>query len=112
MTARTARSPPPCKAGAGLNTSTGGILTLANSNTYGGATTISSGIVNIAHPLAVQNSTVNVASSGALSFAAGIVNATLGGLEGPGNVALTTTASEPVTLNVGQNGQSTTYAAA
>ena len=50
--------------------------TLAGSNTYGGATTISNGTVNIAHPLAVQNSTVDAgSSSGALSFAAGIVHA-------------------------------------
>ena len=33
----------------------------------------------------------------------------LGGLNGAGNVALATAASEPVTVNVGNNGQSTTY---
>ena len=30
-------------------------------------------------------------------------------MAGPGNIALTTAAAEPVTLNVGQNGQCTTY---
>ena len=61
------------------------------------------------HPLAVQNSTVTVGSSGSLTFAAGIANPILGGLAGPGGVALATAAAEPVRLSVGQNGQNTTY---
>jgi len=86
-----------------------GAFTLAGTNTYTGDTIINRGILILAQPLAVQNSTVNVSSSGALNFAAGIVNPTLGGLAGGGNIALATAASEPVVLNVGQNGQSTTY---
>ncbi len=90
-------------------TVTSGNLVLGGSNTYSGGTTISGGTVTLAHRLAVQNSTVNVSAGGALCFAAGVINPTLGGLEGAGNVALVTVAAAPVTLNVGQNGQNTTY---
>jgi len=86
-----------------------GTFTLGGTNTYTGGTAISSGKLNLANPLAVQNSTVNVSSGGALGFAAGIVNPILGGLGGNGSFALATTAFEPVTLDVGNNGQSTTY---
>ena len=65
--------------------------------------------MTLAHPLAVQNSTVSVTASGCLAFAAGITGPVLGGLTGAGNVALATAASQPVTVNVGNNGQSTTY---
>ena len=86
-----------------------GTQVLAGSNTYTGATTISSGILNLAHPLAVQNSTVTVSSGGSLTFAAGVTSPILGGLAGAGGLSLATAAAEPVTLNVGQNGQNTTY---
>ena len=86
-----------------------GTQVLAGSSSYTGSTTISSGTLTLAHPLAVQNSTVNVSSSGALNFAAGNTSPTLGGLAGAGNVVLATAAAQPVTLNVGNNGQSTTY---
>ncbi len=45
-------------------TLTGGLLTLAGGNTYSGGTTIDGGTLNMAHPLAVQNSTVTIASGG------------------------------------------------
>ena len=82
-----------------------GTQVLAGSNTYTGATTVSSGTLIVANPLALQNSTVNMSSSGALNFAAGITSPTLGGLAGAGNIVLSTAASEAVTLNVGNNGQ-------
>ncbi len=94
--------------GFGLNVYGAGTLVLANSNTFGGATKISSGTLQLAHPLAVQNSTVNLAG-GALAFAAGNTSPVLGGLAGNGNLALATVASEAVTLNMGGNGQSTSY---
>ena len=90
-------------------TVSGGLLVLAHGNTYSGSTAVSGGGVSLADPLAVQNSTVNVTNSGTLSFATGNTSPTLGGLTGSGNVALATAAAEPVTLFVGQNGQSTTY---
>jgi autotransporter-associated beta strand protein len=85
-----------------------GPLVLATGNTFSGNTTISGGTLNLAHSLAVQNSTVTL-SGGVLSFAAGNTGPTLGGLAGSGNVALASAASEPVTLNVGNNGQNTVY---
>jgi autotransporter-associated beta strand protein len=96
--------------GAGSLTKIGsGALTLTGNNAFSGETLINSGTLNLANPLAAQNSTVNVSSSGALTFAAGNTNPTLGGLAGIGNVALTTAAAEPAMLNMGRNGQSTTY---
>ncbi len=41
---------------------------------------------------------------------AGNTSPTVGGLAGGGNITLATAATEPVTLNVGGNGQSTVYA--
>ncbi len=96
-------------AGMALNKYGAGTLILGGSNTNSGNTTISAGTVTLANPLAAQNSTVNLTNSGTLGFAAGNTSPILGGLTGPGNIALTTAAAEPVTLNVGNNGQSTTY---
>ena len=93
----------------GLSCSGSGTVVLSNANSYTGNTLVSSGGLNLAHPLAVQNSNVNVGAGGVLSFAAGVTSPILGGLAGGGNVALATAASEPVTLNAGGNGQSTTY---
>ncbi len=90
-------------------TLSGGLLVLGGGNTYSGNTALSSGTLTLAHPLAVQNSTLNVTNSGTLSFAGGNTSPTLGGLTGAGNIALATAAMEPVTLSVGNNGQSTTY---
>ena len=85
-----------------------GTAVLANANSFTGGLTVTSGTVTLAHPLAVQDSTVTL-SAGAFGFAAGNTSPTLGGLAGADNVALATAASEPVTLKVGQNGQSTVY---
>jgi len=92
-----------------VNLSGGGTLVLAASNSYNGGTAINGGTLGLAHRLAVQYSTVNISSSGALSFAAGNTTPILGGLAGAGNIALTSVASEPVSLNVGNNNQNTTY---
>ena len=93
----------------GLTKSGTGALTLSVANTFAGTTAVSGGTLCLAHPRAVQNSTVNVNPSGVLGFATGNTNPILGGLMGAGNVVLATAASEPVTLSVGNNGQSTTY---
>jgi fibronectin-binding autotransporter adhesin len=95
--------------GAGLSKTAGGTLTLAANNSYSGLTAINSGTLNLAHPLAVQNSTIRVSPSGVLVFAAGNTNPVLGGLAGVGKVVLATTAAELVTLSVGQNGQNSTF---
>jgi fibronectin-binding autotransporter adhesin len=96
--------------GLGITTTGAGSVVLSAANTYSGPTNILAGVLNLAHPLAVQYSTVNAGSGASLTFAAGIVSPTLGGLAGSGNIALATTASQPVALNVGNNGQDTTYA--
>ena len=93
---------------AGLAKTTAGTVVLSGANTYSGTTSVSAGNLTLAHPLALQNSTVNMAG-GALGFAAGNTAATFGGLTGNGNIALTTAASEPVSLSVGNNSQDTKY---
>ena len=65
-------------------------------------------MLNLAHPLALQQNTVTV-GGGSLAFAAGNTSPSIGGLAGAGGFALTTAASEAVALNVGGNGQSTAY---
>ena len=86
-----------------------GTLVLGGANTYSGGTSVSGGTLQLAHPLAVQNSTVSMTSSGCLAFAPGVTNPVLGGLAGTANIALATAASEAVTLQVGGNGQDTIY---
>jgi autotransporter-associated beta strand protein len=92
-----------------LTCSGSGTVVLANSNSFSGGIEFNSGALILAHALAAENSTVNVNSAAPLSFAAGNKNPILGGLAGAGSVTLTTAAGEPVTLSVGQNGQSTAF---
>ena len=55
--------------GSGSLTQAGtGNLTLAGGNTFSGVTTISSGSLTLANPLALQNSTLGTGGSGTLSF--------------------------------------------
>ena len=76
--------------GGGLMVFGPGNVTLASSlNTYQGNTRIQSGTLTVGHPLALQNSVVdmNVADAGTLSFG-GQTAATLGGLIGTRNINL------------------------
>jgi autotransporter-associated beta strand protein len=98
-------------AGLGINLSGSGALVLGGANTYSGSTTVNSGTLSLANNQAAQDSTVSL-SGGALTFASGITSPILGGLTGAGNIALTTAASEAVALNVGSDGQNTTYSGA
>ena len=61
------------------------------------------------HPPALQNTTVSLVPGGALSFAAGNTSALLGGLSNNADLALTTAASEPVALSVGNNSLNSVY---
>ena len=92
----------------GLVQTGGGMTTLANSNTYTGGTTITGGTLALGDPLALQNSTLNTSGIGILSFGS-LSAATLGGLTGPGTVALGNTASAAVTLSVGNDNANTTF---
>ena len=99
----------PTIGGSGSLIQTGGGLTLlANSNTYTGGTAITGGTLALGNPLALQNSTLDTSGSGTLSFGS-ITAATLGGLTGPGTLALSNTASAAVTLSVGNDNASTTF---
>ena len=87
------------------------ILSSASGNTYAGSTTISSGVLQLGSALAVQNSTLAVNVNNGLTFGSVVGGTfTVGGLAGSGNVALTDLVANPVTLQVGNNGTSNTYA--
>jgi autotransporter-associated beta strand protein len=84
-----------------------GQLTLSGSNTFTGATTVSSGTLSVANTLALQNSTLNF-NGGSVAFN-GITAVTLGGLNGAQNLSLLNQSSVAVTLTVGSNNATTTY---
>ncbi len=87
-----------------------GTLVLGAANTYTGATTVSSGTLQIANSLAAQSSTVTL-SGGAVTFGSSITSATFGNLSGTGNLALVNTAATPagVALTVGGLNASATF---
>ncbi|MGC3992384.1 MAG: fibronectin type III domain-containing protein [Chthoniobacteraceae bacterium] len=94
-------------------------LVLGGTNTYTGITTISGNDPNLkvklTNSLALQNSTLDYNNYGAsLQFGSGSTNltsATLGGLKGAQNLALTNsgTSGGALALSVGGDGDSTTY---
>ena len=63
----------------------------------------------LGHPLAAQNSTVNVGVNNGLSFATGISTPSIGALSGLGNVSLQDQSSNPVELTAGGNNANTSY---
>jgi autotransporter-associated beta strand protein len=91
----------------GLTESGVGSGTLSATNTFSGPTTVASGTLQLANPLALQNSTLNY-NGGSVTFS-GITAATLGGLSGAQSLSLTNGASAAVALSVGTNNASTTY---
>jgi fibronectin-binding autotransporter adhesin len=93
--------------GTGTLTKTGaGNLTLSSANTFSGATTISAGTVTLGHVNALQGSTLTTATG--LSFGS-LELATLGGLSGSQNLALTNGSAAAVALTVGANNADTSY---
>ena len=80
-----------------------GSLTLSGANTFSGTTVLNGGTLTIGNALALQDSTVNYDNQGGtLSFGT-VTAASLGGLEGSQNLALTNAATTPaaVALTVG-----------
>ncbi|WP_162274614.1 autotransporter-associated beta strand repeat-containing protein [Verrucomicrobium sp. GAS474] len=107
------------------NVDTAGIVQLSGNNTFTGDTRVYAGSLLLGAAsgnasLALQNSTLNLASgdTGTVGFGlistTTITSATLGGLEGSRNLSLQNIASTPaaVALRVGNNNQSTTYSGA
>jgi autotransporter-associated beta strand protein len=96
--------------GSGNLTKTGsGTLTLGGANTYSGQTAIEQGVIRVAATGALQQSTVNMSTSGSLVFSPGISSVSIGGLAGAVDLALENSAGAPVALSVGGNGASSTY---
>jgi len=91
-----------------LTKSGAGSLTLSAANTYSGDTTINAGTLKLGNSLALQSSTLTTATG--LDFD-NLTSATLGGLSGSQNLALTNTDTVPASVNltVGENNSSTTY---
>jgi autotransporter-associated beta strand protein len=96
-----------------------GTVILSGANTFGaipaaggnaGLTQIYHGLLEVANPLALQNSTLDYnAYGGSLVFASGLTNATLGGLQGSQNLSLANLAGVGVSLSVGGDDTATTY---
>jgi autotransporter-associated beta strand protein len=86
----------------------GGTFTLSAANTFSGDTELTGGTLVLASSTALQNSPLNLAASdtGALNFGT-LTSATLGGLKGARNLALTNSSGAAVALTVG-NGNANT----
>ncbi|MGO9112170.1 MAG: autotransporter-associated beta strand repeat-containing protein, partial [Thermoguttaceae bacterium] len=95
--------------GPGGLTTAGGTMLLTGNNSYSGLTTLTAGAVQLGNANAVQNSTVAVNVDNGLLFSSGIGTFNVGGLSGGNVLGLLDTSSSAVTLNVGGNGQSTTF---
>lgn len=93
--------------GAGsLSKSGPAIQTLSGVNTLAGDTSINGGSIALGNALALQNSTVHINVDGGLELN-GLPSVNIGGLAGAGALALGDTS-----LEVGSNGQDTTYSGA
>jgi autotransporter-associated beta strand protein len=88
-------------------------LVLSGANTHTGTTRVLGGTLRLSHASALASSTLNMAG-GSVAFDSAVAdNAfTAGGLAGTGNLALQNNAGTPaaITLTVGGNNASTTYA--
>ena len=84
-------------------------LTLTGANTFTGETVVDEGLLVVAHPLALQGSTVSpVFPFATISFDE-LTAVTFGGLGGDGDIVLENEVAAPVELAVGGNNQSTTF---
>jgi fibronectin-binding autotransporter adhesin len=88
--------------GVGNLTLSSGNLTLSGANTFTGTTLISGGTLTLGNSLALQNSTLNLGSSGAVSFSA-LTTVPVRGLTGSGSLVLTNTNGAGVNLTIASN---------
>jgi fibronectin-binding autotransporter adhesin len=88
---------------------TGGALTLSGTDTFTGTTTVSAGTLTLANALALENSTLNYNNQGGTFSFGALTAATLAGLTGSENLALTNSSSAAVILTIGNNNVSSTY---
>jgi fibronectin-binding autotransporter adhesin len=84
-----------------------GNLTLGGADTFTGATNLNGGTLTLGNSLALQDSILAL-GGGTLSFGT-LSAATLGGLTGTQNVALTNTTSGAVALTIGNNNETSSY---
>jgi len=86
-----------------------GTLTLNGANTYTGDTVVSGGVLKLGNSLACKTRpSITPVYGGALSFGT-LTSAVLGSLKGGQYLPLANESSQPVTLSIGNNAQSTTY---
>ena len=86
------------------------MVSLSGLNTFSGQTQVSGpAALLLANAGALQNSTYAGGAANGLAFLPGIGSFTLGGLSGSDNLTLSDTGGAAVTLQVGNNGASTTY---
>jgi fibronectin-binding autotransporter adhesin len=87
-----------------------GRLILSAANTYSGLTTVSVGVLAIANPLALQNSTISTAGAGTYDVT-GITTPTIGGLSGSTALASVVTAGyrSVTSLNINRPSGTASY---
>ena len=93
----------------GITLDGGGTMAFANTNSYGGATTINGGVLRLNNSNAVQNSTVTLNIDNCLQFGTDIGTFVMGGLAGPSSLALVDIGNHPVTVQIGQNNLTTGF---
>ncbi len=79
----------------------GGSMYLTGANTFTGTTLVANGFLYLANASALLDSTLDTSGAGSVYFGLGAY--TVGGLTNGGNLLLSSTASAPVTLSVGNN---------
>jgi autotransporter-associated beta strand protein len=95
----------------GLNFTGTGKTTLNVVNTFSGPTMIAAGTVEIGDGTALQNSTLTYSTTGGeVTFPDYLTAVTLGGLTGDRSFPLTNAIGDPVSLTVGQNNSTNSYA--
>ncbi len=92
----------------GLIDSSSGTVRLSGANTFSGQTQATAAPLLLANAGALQNSTYAGGVANGLAFAPGIGTFTLGGLSGSSGLTLSDTGGAAVTLQVGNNGASST----